>query len=305
MRVIQDDTPGQVTALAYSPEGPYLAVGSSDGLVRLWCPHSGRLVRTFEYVTLACVTSLSFRPRAATLAAGYSQGTVHVWETATGVLSSSLHAGPTDHPPSTATVVQYRPDGQRLVAGQMGIVTEWPTGSNKPARVLRPLSSYMVKPVCSLAFGPENILAVGEVNHVQVWPAVGNQVRAELNWPEGDIVGLHFLPGQAEANGARVLVARGRSVGLFEMHIGQHWKRLKELRHAERLHAAVLTGDGSRLLAAGDDWTVHVWDTSSWQKAAEHNWRLGPVRLLAVAPDGMTAAVVGAHRPGVLIWDLE
>lgn len=306
MRVLQGDAPGQVTALAYSPDGAWMAVGSSDGLVRLWCPHTGRLVRACQYdVDHWRVTSLAFHPDGGALAAGTSQARVCVWDAHTGRLAQQLDAGPADHPASSATVVQYRPDGARLVAGQMGLVTEWAAGGEKPLRVLTPAYSYIVKPVCSLAFGPENVLAVGEVNHVQIWPAAGNQVRAELNWPEGEIVGLAFRPGQAEANGAEVVIARGREVGLYRMQIGHHWKRLKVLKHTEQLRACVLSPDGRRVLAAGDDWTVHVWDTGHWQKVAEHNWRLGPVRLLAVAPDGMTAAAVGAHRAGVFIWDLE
>lgn len=306
MRVLQGDAPGRVTALAYSPDGAWLAVGSDDGLVRLWCPHTGRLVRTCQYdVDHWRVTSLAFHPDGLALAAGTSQARVNVWDAPTGKLERQLDATPADHTASGATVVSYRPDGARLVAGQMGIVTEWPAGGDKPARVLRPLYAFILKPVCSLAFGPGNVLAVGEVNHVQIWAPVGNEARGELNWPEGDIVGLAFLPGQAEANGAELVVARGRDVGLFRVLLGRQWKRLNVLRHPEPLRACVLSPDGRRLLTAGDDWTVRVWDTACWQKVAEHNWRLGPVRLLAVAPDGMTAAAVGAHRAGVWIWDLE
>src|SRR5262249_21770060 len=155
---------------------------------------------------------------------------VNVWETATGALVRHLRVGPTEPGGKYPTVVLHRPDGERLVAGQVGLVTEWAGGTDRPLRVLRPLYAYMVKPIRTLAFGPEKALAVGDVNNVEVWPAVGNEVRAGLNWPEGDIVGLHFLPGREELEGAEVLVARGRDVGVFRVRAGTHWQRARVLR---------------------------------------------------------------------------
>jgi WD40 repeat protein len=162
----------------------------------------------------------------------------------------------------------------------------------------------MIKPIRSLAYGPGNLLAVGDFNQVRVWPPGKEQVHCELNWPEGEIAALQFWPANPDSGAPVLMLARGREVGLWRLE-GNSARRWKTLRHQELVRAALFTADGRRLLTAGDDWTVHIWDTGSWQRQEQFNWRIGPVRALAVAPDGMTAAVVGQNRPGPLIWDLE
>jgi len=58
----------------------------------------------------------------------------------------------------------------------------------------------------------------------------------------------------------------------------------------------LLTGDAAGL--------VRQWDLSSNQVARSFNWNIGEVSALAVAPDGLTAAVGGSDGR-VVIWDLD
>ncbi|MFO0852505.1 MAG: WD40 repeat domain-containing protein [Gemmataceae bacterium] len=65
------------------------------------------------------------------------------------------------------------------------------------------------------------------------------------------------------------------------------------------------TPDGTRLLTvAGKEATV--WDTAAGKPLARYGWgkQAGPLRAVAVAPDGLTAAV-GGTRGRVVRWDLD
>jgi WD40 repeat protein len=66
-----------------------------------------------------------------------------------------------------------------------------------------------------------------------------------------------------------------------------------------------LAGDGSTLAwtdTAGQ--VVHLWDVAAGRERMACDWGLGPLRALAVGPDGMTAAAAGQSL-GVLVWDID
>jgi WD40 repeat protein len=64
------------------------------------------------------------------------------------------------------------------------------------------------------------------------------------------------------------------------------------------------TPDGQALVSALDNGTIRVWDIVSRQVRAEYNWKIGAVRSVVLAPDGMTAAAGGSDH-SVLVWDFE
>ena len=67
---------------------------------------------------------------------------------------------------------------------------------------------------------------------------------------------------------------------------------------------AAFTPDGRKLVTVSMDGTARVWDTATWACERAFAWDVGPLRAVAVAPDGARAATAGdAGR--VVVWDLE
>jgi WD40 repeat protein len=71
-----------VNALAYHPEGRWLASGSSDGTIRIWSAKTNQTLQTVS-ATNAEVRSIAISPDGARLAAGLRYGAVKTWDTAT------------------------------------------------------------------------------------------------------------------------------------------------------------------------------------------------------------------------------
>ena len=74
-----------------------------------------------------------------------------------------------------------------------------------------------------------------------------------------------------------------------------------------RAHAGAVLGiaflpDGQSLLSAATDGLVKHWSLEG-RLIRTIDWRIGELGAVAIAPDGLTAAVGGAEK--IVVWDLE
>jgi WD40 repeat protein len=69
---------GNITSLAYSPDGKLLASGSIDSTIKLWDAKSGQLTRTLAGHKSG-VWSIDFAPDGGTLVSGSYDNTVRLW----------------------------------------------------------------------------------------------------------------------------------------------------------------------------------------------------------------------------------
>ncbi len=61
--------------------------------------------------------------------------------------------------------------------------------------------------------------------------------------------------------------------------------------------------DGRRVLATSNDETVREYDADTLHELRAYAWKVGRLRCVAIAPDGLTAAA-GSDTGRVVIWDL-
>ena len=116
---------GDISAVAYSPDGQVVASASDDSTVKLWSTN-GVLMRTLS-VHPCQATAMAFSPDGAKLAVGTyhgptfnsGQGTVMVWQSPDGWLSStniSLLHTTTSHL-GKVNAVAFSADSTRLASG--------------------------------------------------------------------------------------------------------------------------------------------------------------------------------------------
>jgi hypothetical protein len=47
-----------------------------------------------------------------------------------------------------------------------------------------------------------------------------------------------------------------------------------------------------------------LWETTGWTEVREFGWDIGPLKSVAIAPDG-SRAVCASDRGRVVVWDLD
>jgi WD40 repeat protein len=82
MRLGSDAVPGEVTSIAFHPEGRYLAAAGSDGTVSVWDVATGGQAATLKEDNFR-VNYVAFNPNGRQLAAASLGGTMRFWDTAT------------------------------------------------------------------------------------------------------------------------------------------------------------------------------------------------------------------------------
>ncbi len=78
----------------------------------------------------------------------------------------------------------------------------------------------------------------------------------------------------------------------------------KEFRHGAAIRHCAATPDGNRLITAGDDACIRVWDMEAGALDAVLQGHVGVVRAVAVSPDGAWL-VSGGDDNLVMLWDLK
>lgn len=166
-----------VDAVAFSPDGRWLATGDRDSRVNLWDAKTGRYLDTLWGHTDQ-VTRLAFSKDGRRLASAGGDSTARVWETQTGRLLLTL----TGHT-KWINDLAFSPDGDRLITGSKDRQAKlWQVAMHAGA-------------VDAVAFAPrDGLLATGGIDGtVKVWELGSRTLLATL--PDVDrVTELAFSP---------------------------------------------------------------------------------------------------------------
>ncbi len=280
-----------ICCLAFAPDGGTLAACARHDGLTLWDLRTGagRVLSDVGWVTCA-----AFSPDGRTLAWGNMRGTF-LLEIATGRRTSLPRGG--------VWRLAFSPDGRFLGSAPGPTVWEMPDG--------RPLTRQEPPlPGTLLAFSPDGrILATA---HWAVPPLPRGRRREHMIRLSDTVTGAERLmlygpgeypTGMAFSPDGRLLAAAcGQFLRVWEAGTGEVvWRHKIDRRH---FRALAFTPDSRFLLASHNDPTVRVWEVGTWQQRAAHDWKIGRVHCLDVAPDGMRAAV-GGDAGRIVVWDLD
>ena len=282
-----DMLPGMSQAIAFSPDGRFIASGGGKfsfrgGGLQLWETTSRQKVALTDGHRSA--SALHFSEDGKTLV------TLEGWGDAIGKLDVETGEGDVKNIEDRSWEKITRrssPEPYALthdkfaIGGQVGKIELWDTTTGKK---LSTLSGHggLLPPV-------ENRLAIQEDNHDQPFFLPDEGVHVLI---------LEFSPdGTKLASGSK-----DKTVRLWDTDTNEELAILQ--KHTGWINALAFSSDGKRLASGSTDETVNLWDTDTGELIATFTGHLNGIVALSFSPDGSTLAS-GSTDGTIKFWNTE
>ena len=242
-------TESWVRAIAFSPDGSLLASGSYDPVVRLWRVNDGGLEAELTGHT-AWVRSIAFSPNGRLVASASDDDTVRLWDIATGESVLTIQQDV-----QGVRVFAFSPDGDVIAAGGFdSIVRLWRVDDGSLIRELVGQKGW----VRALSFSPDgSLLASGGFDtNVILWRVEDGTLLHTMEDHASSVLSLAFSPdGSLLASGSV-----DKTIRLWQIPSGEPYDLLGG--HTDFVFGVAFSPDGKTLVSGSVDNTIRIWQVS-------------------------------------------
>ncbi len=279
---------GQVTAVAFSPDGKTVLTGSEDGTARLWEAATGQPLGV-PLVHQGAVRSVAFSPDGALLLTAGDDHGARLWDTATGRLLFTLPHN------DRVKMAVFSPDGKLALTGSNDRTAQvWDVKTGKP------MGTPLVHEgkLRAVAFSPDGsrVVTAGEDRVARLWETTTGRPVGKP-WPhQDDVRAVAFSPdGKTVLTGSADHYAR-----LWETAAGR--LLFPPLLHPGPLTTVAFSPDGLTFLTGCEDQAARLWDAATCRLIGAPLQHHGKVGVLAFSPDGKLVAT-GSDDRTARLWE--
>ncbi|PYS73262.1 MAG: hypothetical protein DMF69_05290 [Acidobacteria bacterium] len=277
-------------AVAFSPNGRWLASGGKDKTVRLWDTTIGREMPALVGHT-GYVTSISFSNDDRWIASASIDKTIRIWETSTGQEIKKLtgHEGSID-------AITFSPDNRWIASASFDrTVRIWDVAEGRESRKLAGHAGE----VTTVAYSADGRwLASGSVDKtIRIWDTTTWTEPRVIN-DERRINTLAFSPDNK-------LIAAGTgemTIKLIDVASGQPVR--SGASEGGEVRSVTFSPDGRSLVSAWSDEAVRLWDVASMSKPRVLREHSGSVNAVDFDSDGKW--LVSCSEDGtIIVWNAQ
>lgn len=297
--VLRAPSSAEFRGIAFSHDGSQLAAASGDGAIRVWDLLNGALTTLRGHDGHVYSVAFNSAKRDQIVSSG-NDGLVRFWNMRLGSEILAPVAGLKVYAVGMACCVAFSPDGTMLAAAsEADTVQIWEARTGK---LIHRLAGHELW-AGSVAFSPDgSLLASGSWGGViRIWDLRTGTVVRKLLLPEHPwpVACLAFSP---DADGK--LLAAGyfaRRLAVWDVENGVVHREL-------RGHSGFVTSvafhplDARRLISAGEDRAVRIWDVPSQREVLRLHAQTDICSGLAISPNGRLLASASYDRT-IHLWD--
>jgi len=322
-----DDGQREITHLALSPDGHWLAAAEGDSAkripqgnrtLRIWQLSSGKLHHKLPQT--AAIHSIAFSPDGQLLAVT-SGTTATLWQLQTGRQKYQLsHATPVNQ-------AVFSPDGSMLATAAEDGTRLWQVGGKLRQTLTPPLpdNNYPAQPSSTLhvAFSPngQTLASVKTNGQVQVWGLQSGQVQGQIpsgsQWhttvrtdlisSQPQNVAIAFSPNNRQIAIATSTSDHHSTISIRDLSTGQEVNLFQN--RSSKTNAVEFSSDGSSIVTANADGSVRFWTVDLDGELPTLEIPSEPMQWAAFQPDsiqphGVSGMVAIAANGTLQQWEL-